>query len=304
VTVADRPAASSRPPAATGGRPRPAAADGTLARASAAAARLAEAVRAEEEAPPARSLRSELSRLVDRTNQPEFWDDAEAARATMSRIYQLQRVLDDVETLRERAGGLAEMAQRMRSARDRQRLPELRSALADVEARLDLLRLEVAGAATGGGSSSARLRATPLGPDAGPWARELVEMYATWATRTCRDVEVVPRAEGLAVVIAGPASAELLAPEAGLHRRVGRDGRAVTARVAVSRAGGEGDGRHASGAGGAVVRLYDEARRHVRDPRTGVQVRNPEVVLREGRVDAFLLGAMRRTDDAAAAPRL
>jgi hypothetical protein len=52
-----------------------------------------------------------------------------------------------------------------------------------------------------------------------------------------------------------------------------------------------------------VVRLYDEARRHVRDPRTGVQVRNLDVVLREGRVDAFLLGAMRRTDDATAALR-
>jgi hypothetical protein len=52
-----------------------------------------------------------------------------------------------------------------------------------------------------------------------------------------------------------------------------------------------------------VVRLYDEARRHVRDPRTGVQVRNPEVVLRDGRVDTFLLGAMRRADDAADALR-
>jgi hypothetical protein len=42
-----------------------------------------------------------------------------------------------------------------------------------------------------------------------------------------------------------------------------------------------------------IVRVYDEVRRQVRDPRTGVQVKNPQAVLQEGRIDAFLLGAIR-----------
>ena len=305
VTVPDRaPGRSEAGGAGQSEAPRPA--DATLARTAAAATRLDETVTTEEAGAVAQALRAEVSLLVARTNGPEFWDDAGAARATMSRIYQLQRVLDDLEALRERTTGLAELARRMRSARDRRRLPEVRAALTDIEARLELVRLELAGAAVGGGSSPALVRATPLSPDGEGWARELVEMYAAWATRTGREVERVEPGEpgdSPAVRISGLASHELLAAESGLHRRLSRDGRTLVARLTVTPAAGPAAVAEETGAGGqgiaTVVRVYDDGKRQVRDPRTGVQVRDPEAVLREGRVDAFLLGSLQPDGPAA-----
>ena len=45
----------------------------------------------------------------------------------------------------------------------------------------------------------------------------------------------------------------------------------------------------------SIVRVYDSSRhRAVRDPRTGVRVKDPDRVLREGRIDAFLLASLRQ----------
>jgi ATP-dependent Clp protease ATP-binding subunit ClpA len=268
---------------------RPAPPDATLARAVALAVQVAGAVRAEAEGAFARQVRGELSGLVDRTNEPDFWDDAAGARSTMSRIYQVQRVLDDLGALQERSVGLAELAHRMRSARDRQRVPELRQALADVEARLELLRLELGGAATGGVASSALVRVTALGPDGDGWSEDVLAMYAAWAERTTREVVRSRRGEPASMRISGLASYELLVAESGLHRRVAPDGAAAVVRVAVTRAGSD---RPAAATAATVVRIYDFARRQVRDPRTGIQVKDPEAVLREGRIGPFLLAAL------------
>jgi ATP-dependent Clp protease ATP-binding subunit ClpA len=268
---------------------RAAPADATLTRALAMAVQVVDAVRAEAEGAFARQLRGDLSGLVDRTNQPDFWDDAGAARTTMSRIYQLQRVLDDLGALQERSVGLAELARRMRAARDRQRVPELRQALADVEARLELLRLELGGAATGGIVSSALVRVTALGPDGDRWAEDVLEMYAAWGDRTTREVARSRRGEPASVRISGLASFELLVAESGLHRRVAADGTAAVVRVTVTRA--RSDPPPAATAA-TVVRIYDFGRRQVRDPRTAIQVRDPEAVLREGRIGPFLLAAL------------
>jgi ATP-dependent Clp protease ATP-binding subunit ClpA len=267
---------------------RPAPADATLARAVAMAVQVADAVRAEADEAFARQLRGDLSGLVDRTNQPDFWDDAGGARSTMARIYQLQRVLDDLGALQERSVGLAELARRMRSARDRHRVPELRQALADVDARLELLRLELGGAATGGVASSAVVRVTALGPDGDRWAEDVLEMYAAWADRTTREAVRSGRGEPASVSISGLASYELLVAESGLHRRVAADGAAAVVRVAVTRARSEPNAATAA----TVVRIYDFARRQVRDPRTGIQVKDPEAVLHEGRIGPFLLAAL------------
>jgi hypothetical protein len=91
------------------------------------------------------------------------------------------------------------------------------------------------------------------------------------------------------VRISGLASYELLVAESGLHRRVAADGAAAVVRVTVSRAGSD---RPAAETAATVVRIYDFARRQVRDPRTGIQVKDPEAVLREGRIGPFLLAAL------------
>ena len=46
---------------------------------------------------------------------------------------------------------------------------------------------------------------------------------------------------------------------------------------------------------GAVVRVYEEGRRRVvRDPRTGVRESHVVQVLEEGKIDAFLIAALRK----------
>src|SRR5262249_41383736 len=98
-----------------------------------------------------------------------------------------------------------------------------------------------------------------------------------------------------ALRISGPASYELLVPEVGLHRHVLSEGRTMQARVVVARAEAKAPEHEERTINyrAVIVRVYDEVRRQVRDPQTGVQVKNPQAVLQGGRIDAILLGAIR-----------
>ena len=271
-------------------RERPAAVStqATLARAARRAEALHQELEAEDAAPHALALRTELSALVEGTSAPGFWDDAGGAKATMERLYQLERVLERFDDLRRRADGLADMARHVQRNRDRGRLAEVRQAIADVEAGLEACRLELAGAAAGGATSEAVLRVTPVG-GAEAWAAELVAMYLAWAARTGRDAEPVEGAP-FALSIRGPATFGLLRREAGLHRRTVGDAAPQLARVAVS----NGSGPAADGDDPVVVRVYAQGRRQfVRDPRTGASVGDVGAVLAGGRIDAFLLAGLR-----------
>jgi hypothetical protein len=281
-------------PAAPAAREEPATPrEATLARASAQARELAERVQAQLDAPPAGPVRDELSTLVAWSNAPGFWDEPDTARATLARLYQLQRVLDDLAHLHRRAEGLAELARELRARRDRARLGELRQALAEVEDRLELARLELAGAAAGPDDPAVELTFTPVGSGARAWAAELQAMYAAWAQRTGREVRR-PRGGQGGIVIAGAGSHALLAGEAGLHRRDAADRSRLLVRVVVTPAGrsarADGDGAPDPG---TVVRVYSDGKRTgVRDPRTGATVGNVRAVLEDGRIDAFILAAL------------
>jgi len=270
-------------------KPQPAA-DVTLVRATEAARALAQLIEKEESLPVVTGVRTELSDLVTRTHGPDFWDVPADARRTLARVYELQRVLDSLTGLRERAQGLAELGRQLRMAKDRRRLPELRQALDQIEGRLELVRLELAGAALHGGSGTAVVRVTALGPHAEGWARELLEMYVAWAERTGREASTPHESDGgIDVRIDGRSSRELLEPEGGLHRLVPRKGDALMARVVVTALGEE---RRPAAEVPVLVRVYEESRRQVRDPRTGTYVKDPAKVLREGRIDPFLIAAI------------
>jgi ATP-dependent Clp protease ATP-binding subunit ClpC len=276
--------------------PREAHAEATLARAAALAHELAERLRAQAEAPPAVPVRDELSRLVDAVNAPGFWDDPDAARGTLARVYQLQRLLDDLTSLRSRAEGLAELGNQLKARRQRARLGELRRALGEVEDRLELVRLELAGAAAGPEDLEAELTFTPVGSAADGWAGQLRAMYGAWAQRTGREARAAPgRPEVL--VVSGAASHALLAGEAGLHRRDGAEGSRLLVRVTVQAPGRAT--RNENGDAGTVVRVYaDGQRTGVRDPRTGATVGNLRAVLEAGRIDVFILAVLAAGADA------
>jgi ATP-dependent Clp protease ATP-binding subunit ClpA len=276
-----RPAPAERPP------------DGTLARAAEDAQALSKLVEREEAQPAVAALRAELSGLVAETQDPTFWDLPADARATLGRVYALQRLLDTLAELRARAQGLVELGRQLRQARDRSRLPTLRQAIEEIEGALELLRLELAGASLPARASVAHVRVTAVGHGAEDWADAVLTMYAAWAERTGR--EVAPVNGGGIVAISGPSSRDLLDSETGLHRRLGADGRPLHARVTV----GAPDQPAPDEGSPVVVRIYDDRRRQVRDPRTGVSVKDPASVLRYGRIDPFLIAGIGLREPAA-----
>jgi hypothetical protein len=117
-------------------------------------------------------------------------------------------------------------------------------------------------------------------------------MYAAWAERTAR--ETTTTGDGAtALTIGGPATLDLLAGECGLHRHVLPDGSEEFARVVVEAPDAPSPGDDTAG---AVARVYEEGKRRVvRDPRTGVRESHVAAVLEEGRIDAFLIAALRRS---------
>jgi ATP-dependent Clp protease ATP-binding subunit ClpC len=280
VTVPAKPRRSTRPPAPP--------TEATLSRAGRRASELHAELESENRAAPAQSLRMELSALVEQTGTPGFWDSSAHAKATMERLYQVERVLERFDALRGRAEGLAEMALQVQRNRHRGRLAELRQAIAEIEAALEGCRLELAGTAAGGESSEVVLRITPVA-GADEWAAELLGMYVAWAARTGRESS---RRSGaaLSVSIKGPSTFALLRREAGLHRRVFADVEPQLARVTVAANGASDTG----GDDPVVVRVYAQGRRQfVRDPRTGARVGDVTAVLGNGRIDEFLLAALR-----------
>jgi ATP-dependent Clp protease ATP-binding subunit ClpC len=272
------------------------AAEASVAKIAEAIADFMERIEAEDATPVVSALRAEATQLIDETHAPTFWDDPDSARSVLKRIYQLEHVLDRLEALRRRAAGLSEMARQMRLNRDRRRVPELREALEELEDSLLVSRLELEGAVTATGAPAA-LRIVPVGAHSREWADELLGMYTAWAERTGRDVSRSDDRGESSLSIGGFSSFDLLAGEAGLHRRVLPDRNVLLARVIVA----QGNGVHppqedGAGEGGTVVRVYEQGRRQsVRDPRTGVRVGNVPAVLRDGRIDAFLRAYLRDT---------
>jgi ATP-dependent Clp protease ATP-binding subunit ClpC len=289
-----------RPPAPRRGRRAPAPEEGTIVKAARAVGDFVARLDSEEATPAVTQLREELSGQIARTHDPRFWDDQERARATLSRIYRLEHVLDGLDSLRRRAEGLAELARHAGGRGRRDRLREVWSALEEMEDALAATRLEVAGTVGAEDGRDVLVRVIPIGEGADAWAAELLGMYCSWAGRTAREATRVD-GDGLAARIDGPSTADLLAGEAGLHRRIHTDRSVALARVVVAADGDEAP-REEEPDSGTVVRVYEEGRRRVvRDPRTGARETHVAAVLRDGRIDAFLLAWLRARRAAAPA---
>ena len=232
---------------------------------------------------------------MELANAPSFWDDPEDARRELARLYQLQQLAERRTTVARRVDGLVGMAQQVRQARDRHRLPELRDAVAEIEDELELLRLETVAGAHSELDGDADVRVTPIGPDAEPWAQALLGMYAAWADRTGRASSALD-GDPFALAIAGAASLALLRHESGLHRRRLPNGTTLLARVTVSPAGTPPEPPSDEEAA-TVVRGYSEGRHvFVKDTRTGQKTSDVDGVLQRGLIDDFLVAELRHAD--------
>ena len=177
-------------------------------------------------------------------------------------------------------------------ASDRTRLSELRAAIGEIGDDLDLTRLELLGAAADpAGDGAASVRVNPIGAAGVDWAVELLAMYRAWAERTGRDVRERDDDAPGALLIDGPSTLQLLAGECGVHRRRLADRTELLARVLVTSPDGAAP---ADADPDVVVRVYEEGRRTgVKDPRTGTRSGALHDVLVEGRIEPFLVAALR-----------
>lgn len=289
VREAEPPPTPPRPPH------RDAGVEATFARAIEATRGFEVMLDAEDATSPVVGLRGEISSLISKTNEPAFWDDKVGARTTLARVYQLEHVLDRLDAVHQRSRGLTEMARQIAASRVRDRLPEVWRALDEMHDALAVLRLEIVGAVAGGGPG-ALVSVVPIGQGAVGWAAEVFALYCAWAERTGRTVD---RTEGrpYSARIEGLSTLALLQGESGLHRRIQADRAVFLARVSVLPLDGDGSAERSIDSG-QIVRVYEEGRRQiVRDPRTATKETKLSAVLREGKIDAFLLAWLRLQRD-------
>ncbi|MEM8531103.1 MAG: AAA family ATPase [Chloroflexota bacterium] len=132
------------------------------------------------------------TRLAD-TNKPTFWDDGDAARATLARFYFLDRLLKRLQQLIDRSEYLEELAGLVYRQRD----PRYRSELVDSYERLnqDVAFLEVELlCAHIAENHSAIVRLQRVGQfnrndESIPWLLQLASIYLRWAQRKGYDIE-------------------------------------------------------------------------------------------------------------------
>ncbi|MGI8828797.1 MAG: peptide chain release factor 2 [Candidatus Limnocylindria bacterium] len=142
---------------------------------------------------------AELADLTERSADPNLWDDPAAAQAIMRRAEELRAELDTWQSLRERATGLAEMAEMAAADPD-----EGEALTADLERELAELQTDW------GRMDQQLLLSEPFdergaivsihagagGTESQDWAEMLLRMYLRWAERNRFRTEILEATEG------------------------------------------------------------------------------------------------------------
>lgn len=161
--------------------------------------------------------------LLAEMGAPDFWDDQERARRTLSLAYHVERVTDRLKSLEDRADRLLEVAEMIRRHADVAGIPRLAVSFEQLERDLALAELELYAAEGATGTGTVYLRITPVetprAREAGDWPATLQTMYVNWALRKGYDVECVSDDTQRPVLrLVGPNLASILVAEEGLHK--------------------------------------------------------------------------------------
>jgi len=244
------------------------------------------------------AMHKELETMEEKTKSPAFWDEAFGKGGDVYRRHRLTVELRRLEDLRQRTDLLHENVEASfldpRGERDPADLVgkyvRLERALARAEREIVHFDETDRG--------DAHIVVRPVGGKEGAtvWAKELAQMYASWAEERKYDVELSPSAHP-EIVVKGPYAYGYLKGEQGGHRLIaapkGKDhkrGDTFLARVEVRPSG-------KTAAPGSTrkhrddeppIRTYDQLHsRGVRDRRTGAADGDVKRVL-SGKIDAFL----------------
>lgn len=167
-------------------------------------------------------MESEIAELNEQTNQPDLWDNPDAARALLQKKSGLEKSLSELKTLESDYNNLVDLYEMA---------PEDPDVLADIEKlgdaahRAKFITLFREPADNNG--AFLFIQAGAGGTEAQDWAQMLSRMYARWAERHGFSCEVIEEHEGdtagiknITYRISGDRAYGWLKNEIGVHRLV------------------------------------------------------------------------------------
>ena len=170
------------------------------------------------------ALESHVRQLLDETAHPTFWDDPDAAKRTLSNVYQIERVTDRFINLRNRAERLVELAENARRHADKLALTRLAAMYEQLDRDLALAELELFACEDGSVAAESVFIAisgytAPRAASPAEWPATLRDMYVAWATRKGHEVEVISEGDDAPLIaVRGASVASVLAGEEGIHK--------------------------------------------------------------------------------------
>ncbi len=199
-------------------------------------------------------LERRRAELLSKSQAPDFWDNAEAAAATLRDFREIESRLLDLDRVAKSA---VFAGRRAREARSEPQLAAAAKAVADAAREVQLAEARLAAGPEGEVDEALLEICAPAeGAGVDAWIGELVHMYRSWAQKRGYEVRVVAESSEpcrAVLKISGPGVVGFLAGERGLHRRID-DASKASAVVRV----------HARGSGSAERFVLDarDVRRH------------------------------------------
>ena len=173
-------------------------------------------------------LTSEASELEAQTAAPGFWDDAQAAQATMKRLSGLRARIDTWTALDRQVADLIELVELAAAEEDEATAADVANEADAVERRLDDLEFELSFSGPYDDRSAiVAIHAGAGGTESQDWAEMLLRMYIRWCERRGFAAEVIDLMPGeeagiksATLEVTGDHGYGYLKSERGVHRLV------------------------------------------------------------------------------------
>jgi peptide chain release factor 2 len=167
---------------------------------------------------------AKLQELNELSEDPQLWNDSDAAQRLMKNIAELREEVEPMKSLQQRAKDALELAELYDE-----------SLRGDLEPEADAIEAQVAqrelGALLSGpydrGNALLSINAGAGGTDSQDWAAMLERMYLRWAENRGFNAEILDRTEGeeagiksVTIAVNGRYAYGYMRPEKGVHRLV------------------------------------------------------------------------------------